>query len=718
VENCLTGAMLTNIKRVLTAAAKWALAVALSALAPLFAAHNEFLFGASVYPELQTRPEWNRMLDEFRRAHINIVRVAESSWGNLESAPGKVDFGWLTQFLEDVRAHKMQAILGTSTYIAPQWLIASDPEMLRELSPGVKVHPMGRKAACINHPVYRAACRRYVQALGRAFKDNPAVIGWQLDNEIEFTAEQICYDKACNRAWHDWLQKTYHSAEEFNRRLLLVSWGMKVDSLDQIPQVIGAVDPAGRPGLPALRLADLHFRRDNILDFLAEQRATLRSAGVTQWITTDWNDLWTAFADDPRAANAVDIAGLNFYQPSAETPQYWLNLAWQLDMHRSAQGNDHFLVMETRAGVAGGSVMWDDFPSAQQFRMWMLQPAAYGASSLLFWSGNRWRGGHWPHWGGLLDWSGKPEADFDWYVQLGDFFATYGTRLTANPVRATAAVLTDFDQRATLEVYPHTPASRSVVTESFDALHRLGVGTDAINSARASDAKTLAKYKLVILPAATALDGEAVPAALKGFVESGGSVLITPFTAYQSWDGIFRGDGFGANLRGLDGALVRTARRIQTSTTEGETPHVKWISLPQFDTSPIGVDGYCEVLETDPETKVLAHFENMDDPLEGKPAATLRKLGKGWVMKLAFWPKDDSILALIGRLLPVPGSMLSAPLPRQTQAVPRQDNSLFVINTSANAATIELSRSVTDVLSGRKLSGSIALKKFEVLWLE
>jgi hypothetical protein len=51
--------------------------------------------------------------------------------------------------------------------------------------------------------------------------------------------------------------------------------------------------------------------------------------------------------------------------------------------------------------------------------MYGLEAAAFGPCGLFYWSGNRWRGGHWPHWGGLLDWSGLPEPDFDWAVELG-----------------------------------------------------------------------------------------------------------------------------------------------------------------------------------------------------------------------------------------------------------------------------------------------------------
>ena len=107
---------------------------------------GEFYFGADVYPELQTREEWNQMLDHFQRARMNAVRVSESSWGNLETASGKYDFGWLHQFLDDLEQRKMKAILGTGSFIPPQWLAAGNPDILVQLHPGVKAHPDG--AAC------------------------------------------------------------------------------------------------------------------------------------------------------------------------------------------------------------------------------------------------------------------------------------------------------------------------------------------------------------------------------------------------------------------------------------------------------------------------------------------------------------------------------------------------------------------------------------------
>jgi beta-galactosidase len=678
---------------------------------------TDFFFGASVYPELQTRAEWNKMLDEFERAHMNAVRVSESSWGNLETAVGKYDFAWLRSFLDDLEARKMKAILGTGSYVPPQWLAAGHPEILVELHPGVKAHPMARHSPCLNHPLYRSALRAYILALGSEFKDHPTVVAWQLGNEMEGSVTRLCYNPACARAWAEWLKKTYRTPEEFNRRLHLESWGMKIRSLDEVPQPGEGVEESGKE-LAALTLAHRHFRRDVLLDFFALQAAALRAAGVQQWITTDWNPVWDGVADDPQAAALLDIAGLNYYQPWADSPEYWADLAWHQDMHRSAHGLRHFITTENRFGVAGGASMWDPAPGREQFRMWGLEAAAFGSSGLFYWSGNRWRGGHWPHWGGLLDWSGHPEPDFDWAVELGAILKKWGPSLIASPVKATAVALTDFDQRAALEIYPHIKPSLSLLSQCFDALHRLGIGVDTLNLAAARSPANLRNYSLLWLPAATALDDPRLTAALADFAQGGGAVVITPFTAYLDENGIFRGDGFAANLQELTGGLVRTVRWMGSAPALGRKgPEAAWTGGGMTGASPVGLEGYCELLEIGPHAEVLATFRSEQAILDGRPAATRHRVGRGVVVKLAFWPADDSLLRLIPRLLPQDGGFLAAPLPAGVLAVPRADDSLFVVNTTGKEMAIELARAASDRLSGSQLSRRTLLKPFEVLWL-
>lgn len=688
-----------------------------------------FLFGADVYPELQSRSEWMSMLDVLQRAHMNVVRVSESAWGHLEPAPGKFSFGWLRDFLDELERRGMRAILGTGTFIPPQWLVASHPETLVHLLPGLPSHPLSRHSPCLNHPRYRDACRNYIRAVGGEFKQHPTIIAWQLDNEIELILPLICYNPACETAWQTWLRNTYATPEAFNQSLGLSSWGMQVQRFEDVPQprqgVEGTADVhlAGttpiRQSLPALSLAHLRFARDVVIDFLSEQAQALRDAGVRQPILTDWNETWTAVADDPRVPEFMSIAGFNLYPPSEDRPAAWRESPWHFDMHRSAHGTGRFLVTETRFGVMGQTAIWDPAQSREQYRMWNLVLAAFGACGLLYWTGNRWRGGHWPHWGGLLDWTGKPEIDFEWAVELGDLLGTWGPALLANPVKASALVLTDFDQRSALQIYPHVPSSLSVLPETFHALHRLGIGTDSMNLTAAEDAERLKPYALVLIPAATALHNSRTVAALREYVQAGGTLLISPFTAYTDWNGVFRGDGFAANLSELTATLVRTVRWMGSPANGGKQQlNVRWNGAGLSGTSPAGLDGLCEILEVSPPAQVIAEFVSDQEIVHGRPAATRTAVGAGSVIKLGFWPQDDSLLSLLQSLIPAGHGLLDRPLPDGVLAVPRADDSLFVINVSSREQPIALRHAAIDRLSGKRISEQVTLHGYQVLWLE
>lgn len=686
-------------------------------------ATDRFLFGASIYPEIDGGGQGKAILDLLERSHMNAARVGESSWGNLELAPGQFNFAWLGDFLDQMHRRGMAAILGTSTYVPPQWLSAAHPEILVVLEPGAgPSDPMSRKCPCLNHSLYRAACRRYIQGLVHEFHDHPAIIGWQLDNEIEFLGQIICYNPACERAWRVWLEQTFHTPQELNECLHLVDWGMKIDSFDEVPQPRHGVEGPSNvhEALPALSLAAYHFRRDTILEFLTEQAALIRAAGGQQWILTDWNPLWTAFADDPRAEEIMSIAGLNYYQESTDKTQNWDDGPWQFDMHRSCYGKGRFLVTETRIGVAGGSGMWDPAPSREQFRMWDLQLAAFGACGMLYWSGNRWRGGHWPHWGGLMDWSGHAEPDAEWASELGAFFEKWGPTLLAHPVERNAAVLTDFDNRTALEIYPTISGSRAVLPQAFAALHRLGIGTDTVSSRQSERAEQLAQYDLVVLAAATSFDNPAAVEAMHRYVLQGGTLIVTPFTAYMDHNGVFRGDGFAANLAVLSGVVARTVRWTG-SPEKGNKPQLfaNWTGGGVSGRSPVGLDGYIEYLEiTEHDTSAIAVFSSEQQIIEGRPAATLRKLGRGQVIKIAFWPADDSFLALVRSSFPSTRNLLSDPLPDGVLAVPRTDSSLWVMNVTSRPQPCSFRSASKDRITQRTISARTTLMAYETLWLE
>jgi hypothetical protein len=152
---------------------------------------------------------------------------------------------------------------------------------------------------------------------------------------------------------------------------------------------------------------------------------------------------------------------------------------------------------------------------------------------------------------------------------------------------------------------------------------------------------------------------------------------------------------------------------------------VKW-SMPGMQAlSAVSADGFCELMEVSPggagdhgRTEVIARFQSDEPILDGRPAAVRRKIGKGTVIKLGFWSRDDSFLRLFRELVSDQNAGISGLLPAGVQGVPRTDGSLFLVNTVSAPRQIQLSRARTDRLTGRKVAAKTEMQGYEIFWLE
>jgi len=130
------------------------------------------------------------------------------------------------------------------------------------------------------------------------------------------------------------------------------------------------------------------------------------------------------------------------------------------------------------------------------------------------------------------------------------------------------------------------------------------------------------------------------------------------------------------------------------------------------------MDGFTEIIDNYNDTDVVARFATTDEVMNKKPAAILKKLGKGKVLKLAFWPLKNQMSELISQIVKSNENYLSKPLDQGVLSVPRTDQSFFIINTTSVSHPATINKPMSDRISGEKRSETFNLKPYEILWLE
>jgi beta-galactosidase len=110
-------------------------------------------------------------------AGMNVVRLAEFAWSEMEPQEGEFDFAWLDRALEVLYKHGIQAVLGTPTASAPPWVMGKDETMYRVRFDGRRLTFGNRREYCPNHPLYQELSRKIVTAMAEHYHEHPAVIG-------------------------------------------------------------------------------------------------------------------------------------------------------------------------------------------------------------------------------------------------------------------------------------------------------------------------------------------------------------------------------------------------------------------------------------------------------------------------------------------------------------------------------------------------------------
>ena len=220
---------------------RWlALTLALSGLASSQAQlPDTVLFGAAYYDEYTPVDRLDQDVALMKAAHITVVRIAESTWGPLETQPGVFDFSHVDRVLDAMDKAGIKVIVGTPTYAIPTWLARQHPDVLVQRPNGVKAQYGPRQNMDITSPAYRKACERVIVALVKHVKNHHAVIGYQVDNETK------AYDTSgpnVQAAFPRWQRKRFPDLNQLNHAFGLNYWSNRINRWEDFPAVNGSIN--------------------------------------------------------------------------------------------------------------------------------------------------------------------------------------------------------------------------------------------------------------------------------------------------------------------------------------------------------------------------------------------------------------------------------------------------------------------------------------------
>jgi beta-galactosidase len=653
--------------------------------------------GIAHYPEYWPIERYATDLALMKEAGLSAIRVGEFAWSSLEPREGQFTTEWLSEFLRQARDVGIGILMCTPSACPPHWLTTRYPETLLLKGDGRPFNSYCRKHYCPNNPTYRELVRRVNAALAAAVAPYDNVIAWQIDNELGPHEVYRCFCPVCAREFRRWLREKYGSLDGLNRAWRTAYWSQHITDWDEIELPVNRSEPS-------LGLDFARFYHDSVVEFYDRQKATLRQAGVTAPITTNFMGPVYEGLDYWRFATHVDMAAYdNYMQGMNETA-----IALGLDIYRNLR-RDFFWLTET------GPVGEQAGPDQNELRLWLYHTLARGSRGHMFFL---WRtmlsGGEQTN-APMLTHTGKTTCGYEQAKRLNAELARLEKHVDAMglPKPKVAIVL---DWQAILANVCPTEFSAGGITEIQKHLMaiyayflRRGIAVDVVPPDR-----ELGGYRLVVMGGlCTMLHDEALAAELGKFVAGGGVALATATAMSKDACNNYYTQPRPDGLTEVFGLSVGEIRQVPT---DGSGVWDKRLELPTLSLSQFPgreFQAYSWIEELLPATAtILGTYTG--GAFAGGPAVTVNAMGGGQAIYAATVAQADLLEALLDQACSL-ATVSGRELPPNVQYVNCAPYHFF-LNSSSQPRTVA-GAPAGEVLVGKCSAGKVDLEPYGVCWI-
>jgi beta-galactosidase len=347
-----------------------------------------FPFGVTFYPDQWPVETWEENFKNIKKAGFNVVRFGEMAWDWVEPDAGKFSFAGLDRAMDLCAKHGLKVLLGIPVSQVPPWFYRLYPNSRPVAQDGTLYPEMGpRPNICKDNPNYRRLAERLTRKLVARYKNHPALLMWQVDNEPVYppldhtTANDFCHCRHSRRAFILWAKKRYGTLAKLNEAWGATFWTNTFSRFEDINTPKAGIWEAVSPHI---FLDWYRFKTDSLTSWVGHLAKIVKASDKNHKVGTNgFIGISTRVPDHSLMAGELDWYGLDIYPMGGKMRKR--DYAFMLDLWKSyVRGKKaEFQITELQGGQ---NVRWG-FPGyveGPEIKWWTEMALERGAQGLLY----------------------------------------------------------------------------------------------------------------------------------------------------------------------------------------------------------------------------------------------------------------------------------------------------------------------------------------------
>ena len=580
---------------------------------------DNILYGAAYYHEYMPSERLDEDIRLMKDGGLSVVRVGESTWSLFEPQEGVFEFAWMDRILDKLHEAGIKVILGTPTYSIPAWMAHKYPEVLAEHVKGDRAYYGIRQNMDITNPAYRRFSERIIRKMAEHFATHPAIIGYQVDNEVEARGIN---NEGYFQGFIDYVKQRFNGdLKRLNREWGLNYWGMNINTWEEFYPRDGVTNPSYKNEWE-------RYNRYQLAEFLNWQVGIVneykrKDQFVMHCFMPAFHNL-----DQVESFRQMQYPAINVYH-DVQDRQDGQRIAYSGDFMRTV-AKANYIITETNAQATGWDSQSQKPPYDGQLRQNVYAHLASGSNMVAYWHWHSLHYGQETYWRGVLGHDLQPNRIYREFTVTAGELKKIGKDLVNLKKENKVAMLYSHDSYHALNFMPYTNRDKYPTGMIHSALYNQNIETDIVPCDQWTD---FGSYKMLVIPPLYVASDNLLEK-IDRFVQNGGYVVM------------FYKSGYCNEHSAVSAALAPGPLRRACGFYYQEFANIPLIGLKNnaFGLTGNQISEWYEFII--PETaKPLAYA---DHPFYGQwPVITENSYGKGKLIYIGAYPSQELLEKIV-----------------------------------------------------------------------